>query len=46
MTPGLYKEQVAEQPHESIPASSKLCVKTHDGDPSSKQQGPSKTSQW
>ncbi len=41
MTPGLYKGQVAEQPHESIPASSKLCVKTHGGEPSSKQQDPS-----
>lgn len=46
MTPGLYKGQVAEQPHESIPASSKICVKTHDGEPSSKQQDPSKPSKW
>lgn len=46
MTPGLYKGQVAEQPHESIPANSRLYVKTHDGRPSGKQQDLSGTSQW
>ena len=40
MTPELYKEQVAEQQHESIPASSKVCLRLMIQKPSSKQQAP------